>query len=151
MAAEAARYRRVIVFTKCGKPPVLPRASANVEFVPSPNVGSNDYAIIHHILREYAANGLADVTVFCEGGEHRMCTPDAILRPRTVHPTKPWIVLDDWKKGAAHPEFGAQDFRYPWTNEMPPGLQYFNYKTEYKFAVRLHASKRDPLPPLAHR
>ena len=82
LVAEAPRYRRIFIYLKCGSTAAQLNPSflslRNVQFLPSPNIGSNDYAIVQHLVRMHGS--LADITVFCEGGEHHRCSPDAIVR-----------------------------------------------------------------------
>ena len=91
-------YARVFVYNKCGSDLRTLNHSmehfgstraSNVEAIEAPNVGSVDYAIIHHIIRFYRA-GLANLTVFCEANTPRLCLPDSVIRP--VGLTSAWPV-----------------------------------------------------------
>ena len=149
---EALRYRKIRVYTKCGKTveqinPAF-KALSNVEFIPSPNVGSNDYAVVHHIISTHGR--LANMTVFCEGGEHRVCIPDAVLRPELPAPslTSLQALWTMWKTAAVptisaqahmprrthqHPRFGSQSFTYPWIAGVSSNLSSFRFKRNYRF------------------
>lgn len=81
---QAPRYRRIWIYTKCNAPVgTALRQLPNVEWTRAPNVGSNDYAALQHILHRYEE--LAPLTLFCEGGEHEKCSPYNVLRPGMEH------------------------------------------------------------------
>ena len=52
LEVQAPRFRRVYIYTKCKKQiSARHRALRNVDFIVSPNVGSNDYANLQHIIQ----------------------------------------------------------------------------------------------------
>ena len=64
---DAPNYRRVFLHTKCQKPiPPAIHAAPNIQVLQTPNVGSNDYPYMLHIISHY--NDLAPFTLFCEAG-----------------------------------------------------------------------------------
>lgn len=80
---DAKFYRHVYIYTKCGASPGPNMTSlANVEVIKSPNIGSNDYAILQHIVRRY--DKLSPLTVFCEAGMNWLCHPDTVMRPHGI-------------------------------------------------------------------
>ena len=125
--SQAPRYQRVFIYAKCtwgGRLTRLQRNMArysNVEIIPSPNVGSNDYAILQHVIRHY--DELAPLTVFCEAGwKPSLCSPDNVQRPTLedgrATPWSPYVRLTQFKTGKNH--------KWPWTypNEGPKGAHY---------------------------
>ena len=48
LVQQAPAYRHVYLYSKCGSPvPAHILSLPNLNNVPSPNVGSNDYAVLH--------------------------------------------------------------------------------------------------------
>ena len=80
---ESKRYARVFLYSKCVTKLKESFTSQvpNLRVIPSPNVGSNDYAILHHVIDHY--DDLAPLSVFCEAGwdELGFCSPDQVVRP----------------------------------------------------------------------
>ena len=169
LTLESPRHRRIFVYTKCGKSPeqLHPsfRSLPNVEFIPSPNVGSNDYAILQHVIHRHEQ--LADITLFCEGGEHYKCIPDAVLRPSVgpsgtqVHLAAPpapppslWLAPASTlsSAGAAtvapmggYSEFAEMWWRYPWLSHVDANISYFRFKKNYS-ALRRERLALSPPP-----
>ena len=128
LPAEAPRYRTIFVYNKCGKsvPPSL-LALHNVEFIAAPNVGSNDYAILQHIIRRY--DTLANLTVFCEAAEHERCVADAVLRPARASEEQ-------------HTTFGSPEVGFPWIHGVPRQMRNFKLKRNYNFISNTNRSFR---------
>ena len=107
LKTRARLYERVFVYAKCafgGRLERTRRAVAgmsNVEVIPSPNVGSNDYAVLQHTIRHYYE--LAPLTVFCEAGQYWLCHPDTVVRPklkdRRTTTRSPYLRLTQFRSG----------------------------------------------------
>lgn len=92
LVREAPRYRRTFLYSKCGRPPPteIGRAlGARLSVVRAPNLGSNDYAVVQHVIQRYAK--LAELTVFCEAGLWWNCIPDAVARPAPRLAPSPYV------------------------------------------------------------
>ena len=57
---------------------------ANVVVSILPNVGSNDFAYLRHVVTHW--HSLAPLLVLCEAGEPSKCSADAVLRPSGTPP-----------------------------------------------------------------
>ena len=141
---DAPRFRRIVVYTKCGKPiGAALRALPNVEFLVGANVGSVDFAIVQHIVRRHAE--LAPLTVFCAGDspDHYMCSPDAVLPPR---PRAELLRADD----ADAALFPGIQYKFIRPNKPASFFRTFKRKRSYVFATsnRTFVYRRAPYADL---
>jgi hypothetical protein len=83
---RSEHYRRIFIYSKCGNtvaPEVLNEVQPHPIIIRAPNVGSNDYAVLHHIISHY--NDLAPLSIFCEGADwFNLCHADHVLRPSSL-------------------------------------------------------------------
>jgi hypothetical protein len=67
-----------------GNVPAELMTKANVVVSILPNVGSNDFAYLRHVVTHW--HSLAPLLVLCEAGEPSKCSADAVLRPSGTPP-----------------------------------------------------------------
>lgn len=130
---EAKRFRQIIVYTKCGSDlDASLRTLPNVEFIAAPNVGSNDFANLQHIIRRYDA--LAPLTLFCEGGSdsHYMCIPDAVLPPRPRAELSR-ALPGDFEPDADRALFPGLNYKWIRPNKPASFFRSFRRKRDYRF------------------
>jgi hypothetical protein len=115
ISTAARNYQRVRLYNKCRSPvPSDVRRLANLRVIETPNIGSNDFAILNHVITNF--NDLAPLTVFCEAGQPSVCEPNMVVRPLGL--TKRWPVpYAPLAQFAAKPPYTFN----PWKHHMDLG------------------------------